>query len=98
MTDIDTPLPTEGRYMAEVERMILALPAGSEFMAARLLNRMAADGWPPLDEPRSLGPLLLTLRRAGVIRKTGVTSTAARSHGGTASVWQRTDHTPEPKP
>ncbi|MGW1740480.1 hypothetical protein ACWCPQ_16910 [Nocardia sp. NPDC001965] len=82
------------RYLAEARRLIINLPAGGEFTVAALQHRMTAEGWPRLAEPRALGGMMLSLRARGIVRRIAVKSTALRSHGGTASVWLRTDITP----
>lgn len=96
MTENDAT--TAELYLAEVEYMVTALRPGSEFVCASLLKRMTDDGWQPLKEPRQVGGLLVGLRNRGLIRKVDVRPTPARSNGGLASVWQRTDHTPDPNP
>ncbi|WP_157119792.1 hypothetical protein [Nocardia xishanensis] len=77
-------------YIQRAEKLIHELPAGTEFVNADIYARMKAAGWPDMPEPRQFGPMLLRLRREGVIEKAGVQATAARSHGGVASVWRRT--------
>ena len=77
-------------YLQRAEKLIRALPAGTQFVNADIYSRMRAAGWPDMTEPRQFGPLLLRLRREGVIEKAGVQATTARSHGGVASVWRRT--------
>ncbi|WP_280421949.1 hypothetical protein [Nocardia carnea] len=86
MTETDA-----GRYLAHAQHLIVSLPAGGEFTVAALQHRMTAEGWPRLTEPRALGGMMLRLRARGIVRRVAVKSTALRSHGGTASVWQRTD-------
>lgn len=82
--------PDPGRYLATAEKLILALPVGTEFINADVQNTMRADGWPELPEPRQFGPMLLRLRNRGFIKKVDSRSTPARSHGGVTSVWRRT--------
>ncbi|MBF6358154.1 hypothetical protein IU449_27025 [Nocardia higoensis] len=78
-------------YLARVEELIRALPAGAEFVNADMHARMRAAGWPDLSEPRLFGPFLLGLQKAGVISKVGLRATTARSHGGVATVWRRAE-------
>ncbi|MGY1946624.1 hypothetical protein [Nocardia asiatica] len=84
------PVPPDFVYIQRAEKLIHALPAGAEFVNADIYARMKAAGWPDMAEPRQFGPMLQRLRSAGVIEKVGVLATTARSHGGVASVWKRT--------
>ena len=79
-------------YLAAAEQLIIAMPDGTLFISADILNMMRANGWPELRERRNVGPMLLRLRRRGYVAKIGERSTSARSHGGVTSEWQRTRH------
>lgn len=83
-------VPPAAAYLERAEKLIRDLPNGTRFCNADIYARMRAAGWPDMTEPRQFGPMLLRLRTAGVIAKVGVTATTVRSHGGVASVWQRT--------
>jgi hypothetical protein len=87
---VTATIPPAFVYIQRAEKLIHALPAGTQFVNADIYARMRAAGWPDMTEPRQFGPMLLRLRRAGVIEKVGVLATTARSHGGVASVWRRT--------
>lgn len=82
--------PPDFVYLQRAEKLIRDLSSGAEFVNADIYARMKAAGWPDMPEPRRFGPLLMRLRREGVIEKSGVRATTARSHGGVASVWRRT--------
>lgn len=82
--------PPEYRYLERAEQLITGLPDGTRFTNADIYARMRAAGWPDMNEPRQFGPLIKRLRRDGVIDLDGVEASAARSHGGFASVWRRT--------
>ncbi|MFF4026955.1 hypothetical protein ACFYY5_29305 [Nocardia elegans] len=84
------PNPPAFVYLQRAEQLVRSLPAGTEFVNADIHSKMRAAGWPELSEPRQFGPMLLRLKAAGLIEKTGVRATSARSHGGVASVWRRT--------
>ncbi|WP_280412594.1 hypothetical protein [Nocardia asiatica] len=84
------PVPPDFVYLQRAETLIHALRPGVEFVNADIYSRMKAAGWPDMSEPRQFGPMLMRLRREGVIEKAGVLATTARSHGGVASVWRRT--------
>lgn len=77
-------------YLAELRRRIINLPPRSEFVAAQIEADMHQAGWSRLPEPRAIGPTLLALANQGWIRKSGVTATTARSHGGVTTTWRRT--------
>lgn len=77
-------------YLTELEHRILNLSPRAEFVAGQIEAAMRDAGWKPLPEPRVIGPLLLRLAHRGWIRKSGVTTTTARSHGGAATTWRRT--------
>lgn len=79
-----------GLYLAEAERRIINLTAGTEFVAGDIQKAMANANWLPLEEPRAYGYLMVRLSREGWIRKTGTAVTSARSHHGVASTWRRT--------
>ena len=85
---VDGPDPTV--YLAVAQRLILSLPPGEEFINANILTAMRAEGWADLSESRRLGPMILGLKRKGCVEKVEVRATAARSHGGTTTVWRRT--------
>ncbi|MFD3426065.1 hypothetical protein [Nocardia fluminea] len=89
---MNQPNPTSdpNDYLTELERRIRDLPAGAEFVAGEIEAQMHRAGWPPLTEPRIIGPVLMRLRNRGWVHKSGTTSTKARSHGGMASTWRRT--------
>lgn len=82
--------PDPGVYLAVARRLILALPAGEEFINADIVRQMRAKGWTDLPEFRRLGPMILGLKRHGQVEKVEVRATSARSHGGTTTVWRRT--------
>jgi hypothetical protein len=83
-------VPPDFAFIQRAEKLIHALQPGVEFVNADIYARMKNAGWPDMTEPRQFGPMLLRLRREGVIEKAGVLATTARSHGGVASVWRRT--------
>ncbi|MFE7744411.1 hypothetical protein [Nocardia sp. NPDC057455] len=85
-----TAVPPDFVYIQRAEKLIHALPTGTEFVNADIYAQMKKAGWPDMSEPRQFGPMLMRLRREGVIEKAGVRATTARSHGGVASVWRRT--------
>ncbi len=82
--------PDSTVYLAVAQRLILSLPPGQEFINANILTAMRAKGWADLSESRRLGPMILGLKRRGHVEKVEVRATAARSHGGTTTVWRRT--------
>ncbi|MBF6540735.1 hypothetical protein IU418_26365 [Nocardia farcinica] len=81
--------PPDFAYLERAEKLIRDLPAGTCFANADIYARMRAAGWPDMAEPRRFGPMVQRLWRAGVIEKAGVSATTTRSHGGVASIWQR---------
>lgn len=76
-------------YLERAEQLIRDLPAGTEFVNADIYAQIRAK-WPEMDEPRAFGPMLIRLKRDGVIEKVRVDVSRARSHSGIATVWQRT--------
>ncbi|WP_063023923.1 hypothetical protein [Nocardia niwae] len=87
------PVPPAFVYLAKAEKLIHALPAGTQFANADIYAEMRKTGWPDMTEPRQFGPLMQRLCKQGVIEKAGLQATATRSHGGIASVWRRTTNT-----
>lgn len=77
-------------YLNELERRIRSLPPRTEFVTAQLATDMHRTGWKPLAEGRAIGALIVRLATEGWIRKTGHTTTTARSHSGIATTWRRT--------
>ncbi|MFD3747434.1 hypothetical protein [Nocardia sp. NPDC058633] len=78
------------RFLAAAAGVIANYPAGTVFIGADVLRDIEADGLPVVAERRRLGPLMLRLRRCGVVEKLGTQATPARSHGGVTTVWRRT--------
>lgn len=78
------------RFLAAAAEVIANYPAGKVFVGADVLRDIEADGLPVVIERRRLGPLMLRLRRSGVVEKLGTQATPARSHGGVTTVWRRT--------
>ncbi|MEV6218237.1 hypothetical protein [Nocardia sp. NPDC051833] len=78
------------RFLAAAAGVIANYPAGKVFIGADVLRDMEADGLPVTAERRRLGPLMLSLRRSGVVERLGTEATPARSHGGVTTVWRRT--------
>lgn len=76
-------------YLDTARKLILALPKGEKFMVADIQVRMRKEGWKDLPEPRIWGPLILALRRAGLVEKLGTEPSPARSHGGVGATWCR---------
>ncbi|WP_327114065.1 hypothetical protein OHB12_33365 [Nocardia sp. NBC_01730] len=90
MTQSSNAFDHDERYLEVAAQLVIAMPAGKEFISADVLDVMRANGWPELSEPRRLGPMLLRLRHRGYVDKVGERSTRARSHGGVTSEWRRT--------
>ena len=84
------PIPPAFVYLDRAEKFIRELPAGDRFVNADIHSKMRAAGWLDLSESRQFGPMLLRLKRAGLIEKVGVETSSARSHSGVATVWRRT--------
>lgn len=82
--------PYVDMYLATARQRILALPEGETFMTAEIQDMMREEGWKDLPEPRVWGSFILALRRAGLVRKSGVEASPARSHGGVGATWCRT--------
>lgn len=78
------------RFLAAAAEVIANYPAGKVFIGADVLRNLEATGLLANAERRRLGPLMLSLRRSGVVEKLGTQSTPARSHGGVTTVWRRT--------
>lgn len=91
MTIFSNGFDSDERYLEVAAQVIVAMPAGKEFISADVLSVMRANGWPELSEPRRLGPVLLRLRHSGYVEKVGERSSPARSHGGVTSEWRRTE-------
>ncbi|MEU4710125.1 hypothetical protein AB0G00_27230 [Nocardia salmonicida] len=78
------------RFLAAAAGVITNYPAGKVFIGADVLRDLEDAGLLAIAERRRLGPLMLRLRRCGIVEKLGTQSTPARSHGGVTTVWRRT--------